>query len=376
MSTVSPTAPGRLGVAGRPAEILDYLSRLDRWLVERRAELAAIDEQIIATKRQTELTSDIALALALWQAAKTRQNLLLATWDSGRVGQQELQRLSALIWGRLDTAGADLTQLQSMSVSLPEAGQLCDALVAQLRTRLNTDPTAEQQQIRLRELSAQLERIRDQVKLEPPALAPAAKAKLAGLAARTKEIADKRTRGGDIGGLLGTVEIDAARFERDLIVGGAQRREARGLLVRAREELAGVSAREQAVRALATQVAAAVWPAPSGALPSVAGLGPVPNTRTALVGYVDGLARVQTQLAQSQAELSTALAERSAALGLLSALRAKAAALGHSADPGLTELAALIGRRLAASPVVLPVVRQLLSAYASDLDFLTATGKR
>ncbi len=371
MTTSAPAAPGQLGVAASPQDLMNYLGRLDRWLVERRAELGSLDEQIIRSGRQAELTSDMALALALWQAAKTRQNLLLSTWDSGRVGQQELERLSALIWGRLDTADAELAQLQSMAVSLPEAGRLNDALVAQLRTRLNTDPNAEQQQIRIRELRAQLERIRDQVRLEPPPLAPAANAKLAALAARTDQLADKRGRGGDIGGLLGSLEIDAARLERDLIVGASQRREARDLLVRAREQLAEVSAREQAVRKLAGQAAAAVWPTPSGALPSVSGLGPVPNTRTALVGFVDGLTRVDGQLNQAQAELSRSLAERDAAVALSGALQAKAAGLGQGAEPALAELAALIGRRLAETPVVLPVVHELLQAYTAQLDFLT-----
>jgi hypothetical protein len=373
MTTVSPAAPGQLGVAARPADLLAYLGRLDAWLGGRRAELDALDEQIVSSGRQAELTQDMALALALWQAAKTRQNLLLATWDSGRVGQQELERLSALIWGRLDTAGSEVAQLQSMSVSLPEAGRLCDALVAQLRTRLDTDPNAEQQQIRLRDLRAQLERIRDQVKLEPPALAPAAQAKLAALAARTTDLGEKRTRGGDIGGLLGTLEIDAARLERDLIVGAAQRREARDLLTRAREQLAEASAREQAVRALATQVSASVWPAPDTVLPSVAGLGPVPNTRTALVGYVDGLARVDAQLTDAHAALASALTQRDAAASLLVALQAKADGLGHAADAHLQEIAAAAASVLAGSPVVLPVVQQLLSAFSAQLDYLSGS---
>ena len=370
MSTSAPTAPGQLGVAATTQDLLAYLGRLDSWLAERRNELDSLDEQIIKAGRQGELTSDMALALALWQAARTRQNLLLSTWDSGRVGQQELERLSALIWGRLDTAGAELAQLQSMSVSLPEAGRLCDALVAQLRTRLNTDPNAEQQLIRLRDLRAQGERIRDQVKLEPPALAPAAAAKLAALAARTQELADKRGRGGDIGGLLGALEIDAARLERDLIVGAAKRREARTLLVRARDQRAEVAAREQAVRTLAAQAAAAVWPVPNATLPSVAGLGPVPNTSTALVGYVDGLSAVAGQLDKAQADLTTVLSERNAAAALLVTLQAKASSLGHGTAPGLIELSALLGRRLAESPVVLPVVHQLLEAYTAQLDYL------
>lgn len=371
MTSTSPAAPGRLGVAARPAELLDYLGRLDAWLAERRSELDALDEQIIRSGRQAELTGDLGLALALWQAAKTRQNLLLATWDSGRVAQQELERLSALIWGRLDTAGSEVAQLQSMAVSLPEAGRLCDALVAQLRTRLDTDPSAEQQQIRLRDLRAQLERIRDQVKLEPPALAPTAQAKLDALVARTQDLADKRQRGGDIGGLLGSLEIDAARLERDLIVGSAQRREARDLLTRAREELAEATAREQAVRTLAAQVAAAVWPAPAALVPSVAGLGPVPNTRAALGGYVDALTRVDTQLSEIQATFTKALADRDAAAALLSALRAKAAALGHADDPQLTALGALLEASLAGAPVVLPFTQKLLSAFSTQLDYLT-----
>ena len=371
MSASAPNAPGQLGEAGTTQQLLDYLGRLDIWLAERRSELDSLDDQIIKAGRQAELTSDMALALALWQAAKTRQGLLLSTWDSGRVGQQELERISALIWGRLDTAGAELAQLQSMAVSLPEAGRLCDALVAQLRTRLNTDPNAEQQQIRLRDLRAQVERIRDQVLLEPPALAPAAATKLASLAARTKELADKRGRGGDIGGLLGALEIDSARLERDLIVGAAKRREARGLLVRAREQLAEVIAREQAVRSLAAQAAAAVWPVPSATLPSVAGLGPVPNTSTALVGYVEGLSAVAGQLNRAQADLSAALAERDAASALSSALQVKAASLGRGSEPDLVELSGLVGRRLAESPVVLPVVHQLLQAYSAQLDYLS-----
>lgn len=375
MTSPSPAAPGALGVAARPAELIEYLGRLDAWLAGRRAELDALDEEIVRAGRQSELTGDMALALALWQAAKTRQNLLLATWDSGRVGREELERLSALIWGRLDTTASQVASLQSMAVSLPEAGRLCDALVAQLRTRLNTDPHAEQQQIRLRDLRAQLERIRDQVRLEPPALAPAATGRLEALAARTAEVAEKRGRGGDIGGLLSTLEIDAARLERDLIVGAAQRREARDLLTRAREEVAGANAREQAVRALAARVAATVWPAPAITVPAVSALGPVPNTRSALVGFVDALSRLDAQLTEAHAALSRALADRDAAASLLSALQAKAAALGHGDDPTLAAVAGLAGSGLTAQPAVLPVVQQLLNAYSAQLDHLAGIAR-
>lgn len=370
MTTVSPPAPGQLGVAARPAEMLDYLGRLDAWLAQRRQELDSLDSQIQSTGRQAELTGDVTLALALWQAVKTRQDLILRTWDSGRVGQVELERLSGLIWGRLDTGASSVDKLRSMAVSLPEAGRLCDALVAQLRTRLNTDPNAEQQLIRLRSLRAQLERIRDQIALEPPAQQPAATARLGAMSGRTDELYAKRQRGGDIGGLLGSLEIEAARYERDLIVGAAQRREARDLVTRARETSTALAAREQAVRQVAGQVAARVWPLPATGVPSLAALGPIPNTKAALQPYLARLGEFGATLEAAHRDLAAALAEVGRAEDLLDALSAKASALGSAGDATLVGIAALTRDQFAATPTVLPVVNELLAAYSARLDYL------
>lgn len=374
MTTVSPTPPGQLGVAARPSDLLDYLGKLDAWITQRRSELNSLDEQIVASHRQAELTADVSLALALWQAVKSRQDLILRTWDSGRVGHSELESLSGLIWGRLDTAGSSLERLQSMAMSLPEAGRLCDALVAQLRTRLNTDPNAEQQLLRLRDLRAQLERIRDQIALEPPSLAPAATAKLESMRARADELIAKRQRGGDIGGLLGPLEIDAARHERDLIVGAALRREGRDLVTRAREQLAGLTAREQAVRQLADQASLGVWPAPQQGVPSLSGLGPMPNTKAALTEYLARIDGYAQQLEASQRAYQSALDEVQRAKDLLSALTAKASALGQATDATLVSLAELTSQQFtAAAPVVLSVVNHLVGAYSARLDFLKTT---
>ena len=373
MTTVSPEPPGQLGVAARPADMLGYLGRLDAWLGQRRAELDSLDQEVVKSGRQAELTGDITLALALWQAVKTRQDLILRTWDSGRVGQVELERLSGLIFGRLDTAGAPVDQLRSMAVSLPEAGKLCDALVAQLRTRLNTDPNAEQQLIRLRDLRAQLERIRDQIALEPAAQQPARQATLASMVARTEDLDAKRRRGGDIGGLLGPLEIDAARYERDLIVGAAQRREARDLLTRARELITALAAREQAVVALAETAARRVWPVPARAVPKLADLGPLPNTKDALTAYVNQLNGFGQALEAAHRDFGAAIVEVERTEDLLEALAAKARGLGHEQDPTLTALAQLAQAQFDdEQPTVLPVVNQLLAAYSSRLDYLKA----
>lgn len=363
----SPPAPGALGVAASAADMLGYLGKLDAWLAERRAELDALDAQVIATNRQGELTADMSLALALWQAAKTRQNLLLATWDSGRVGHTELERLSSLIWGRLDTAGSQVLSLQSMAVSLPEAGRLCDALVAQLRTRLNTDPQATALLLRLNDLRAQAERIRDQLRLEPPALAPLGQRKLAALVERIDETVAKQTRGGDINGLLSALEVDAAKLERDLIVGATRRRQGHDLLTRVREERTEVSARQFAVRALSDQVAAAVWPVAAGPAGDVEALGPIPNTADALSDYLTRLTALDAELVAAHSRLTQCLAQRDAAGVRLQALLETAGA--HAETPDIAEVSTLIRARLAATPVVLPVVDRLIDALAADLDY-------
>lgn len=375
MSPTAPVAPGGLGVAIKANDALEYLGRLDAWLGERRAELGALDERIIATSRQAELTPDLALALALWQAAKTRQGLLLEAWDSGRVGPQELDRLNGLIWGRLDTASSQLSQLQSMAVSLPEAGRLCDALVAQLRSRLNTDPKAEQQQIRLRDLRAQFERIRDQVKLEPAALAPRPQALLEGLVARAAELGQKRERGGDIGGLLGSLEVAAAKLERDLIVGSAQRRQASDLLTRARQSLAQIRTAESLLRERAERLATQVWPTSVELPPAAATLGALPNTAAGLSGYLERLGQLEGALVRADQALDRAAAEKDSVSSLLPALQAKAASQGHAADPALRTIGSGIESLLQTAPLVLPVVQQLLAAYSAQLDYLNRSGR-
>ena len=143
-----------------------------------------------------------------------------------------------------------------------------------------------------------MERIRDQVTLEP---AGAAQQQAAGqqarLARRLKEIADKAARGGDVGGLLGPLEIDAATFERDLIVGGARRREAAALVRRAEDRRIELEAREAGLRNLAAECVRRVEPAPRYAVPDVELLGPVPESPTELETYLrrlDQVARAMT----------------------------------------------------------------------------------
>lgn len=293
---ISPQAPGGLGVQATPPQMMTYLDELGQWVQERRAELDQIDHVAQGSAHNAEVTPDIRLALSLWQSISQRHGALLATWDSGRVGPKQLEQLSQMIWGRL---GASITTTSSgdlQGMSLPEATRLSDALTQQLRTRLQVDPGGSQVQARIRDLRAQLERLRDQISLEPDQTAPAARAKLADLAARIDEAGDKASRGGDVGGLLAPLEAESATFERDLIVGGANRRSTRLTPERALEVRNQLATRAAGVRELADQVAHTVLPAPRYAVPQVDALGPVPAGGVELTNYSSKLTQVAKAL--------------------------------------------------------------------------------
>ncbi|WP_255372107.1 hypothetical protein [Cellulosimicrobium sp. CUA-896] len=152
---VAPEAPGRLGEAIPAADLMRYLGELESWLDARRTELDRLDAAAQAAAAPDAYTADLVLALSLWQAIRGRADDLRETWDSGRVDVVAREKMSVLIWGRLDSgSGAAL-------VSLVEAATLCDALVVQLRTRLSFDPHTADQVARLRGVRAELVRCED-----------------------------------------------------------------------------------------------------------------------------------------------------------------------------------------------------------------------
>ena len=282
MSPVNaPDAPGRLGEAVDPLQLRSYLIALDKWLEARRSELEALDVAVQESEHADELTRDMALSLQLWQSIQTRYRRLLQVWDRGRVSIREREQLSSLVWGRLDDDTWSGTAASGLS--LPEACRMSDALCGQLRSRLQLDPAGTQAVARLRDLRATMERLRDQVGLEPPQTIAAAQARLAQLEGRLTMINEKAGRGGDIGGLLGPLEAEAATFERDLIVGGVQRRanaQAQQQTAQradyAQRLRADLLARSQQFDELVAQVVATVSSPPKYAVPDVTALGPVP----------------------------------------------------------------------------------------------------
>lgn len=371
MTLSAPDAPGRLGEALDPAQAGRYLGELQSWVEARKAELDQIDQVVMSSKDRDQLTGDVALCMTLWKAVSDRNALLTATWDSGRVGPVERERLSSLIWGRLETAGAS----GALAVSLPEACRLCDAMVAQLRTRVSFDVNAHQYAGRMSDLKAQVARLRDQVALEPPALRAAPAAKLADLEARVQQMSQRMSQGADIGGMIGPAEIEAATFERDLIVGGVERRKARSLVEQTREQLQDLTEREEAMRKLVRRCVQTVSPAPKYAVPDVELLGPMPNTPDRIAEYRGRLEKVSRAMQVVQDAYTEALSELDAVLAQRDALAQRATALGLSEASDVSTIGALMDDVLARRPCPLPFARRLVAAYESALEW-TLTQQR
>ncbi|MHB8275961.1 MAG: hypothetical protein ACYDC9_14600 [Dermatophilaceae bacterium] len=352
-TAITPDPPGRIGTAISPEDALHYLEALGTWRDQRRAELDRLDEAALTaadgdamTGRAsvTGLTGDVMLSMALWKAVADRHDLLVATWDSGRVGPVERERLATLIWGRLDAAldpqmarRPDVPSSSgALAVSLPEAMRLSDALAASLRARLSLDPSDADVTSRVRQLRAQLERVRDLVADEPLDSRDRFSHKLVKLDERLGEIVEKAKRGADVGGLVGPLEADAARVERDLIVGSATRAAAVRDATRAQTLRTELEARGAAIRDLAARCVASVTPAPRLAVPDVVALGPVPQAPADVDAYLARLATVSRALNLAHAAYASALDERDELRGRLEAYAIKATRVaGNSSATGI-----------------------------------------
>lgn len=395
-SATAPAAPGRLGQPLVAQEALRYLKALGEWRDQRKGELDLLDQAALEAPDQAAFTGDMLLSMALWKAVADRHDLLLATWDSGRVGQTELERLSTLVWGRLDatvisrpgasTAAAPAgARAGALAVSLPEACRLSDALAASLRARLGIDPSQADIQARVRTLRASVERVRDLVDREPAQAHAAASSMLSRLDARIADVLSRVQRGADVGGLLGPLEHDAARAERDLIVGASNRRADAHDEARARALRAELEARGAALRDLAARCVAQVAPAPRLAVPDVSALGPVPTDPAAVDAYLVRLDAVGRAMTMAQDAYASALSERDELRGRLGAYAAKAASLGGSSTSSGWDLDAAsdleeLERRgvdtLDREPVDLDRARALVAAYQAYLGSAQAQAER
>lgn len=378
MSGVSaPQAPGRLGEAIDVPALRSYLIEVDKWLEARRAELEALDLAVQDSDQADDLTRDMALGLQLWQSIQTRYRRCLQVWDRGRAGVKEREQLSSLVWGRLDDDA--WSQTASSGLSLPEACRMSDALTGQLRSRLQLDPAGTEAVGRLRDLRASMERLRDQVALEPAQSAASAQARLAQLEQRLASVSEKAGRGGDVGGLLGPLEADAATFERDLIVGGVQRRANAQAQRQTAERVevaqrlrADLIARGQQLDEMVDQVTATVGNPPKYAVPDVTALGPVPvGDPAGLEAYIVRLQKVAQAMDVVARAYSDALRASQVLANELIMLRSEAERQ-QIADQNLTALLQVADDLVRTTPQPSETLSALLDTCRRYIDWLAS----
>lgn len=378
----APQPPGRLGSPVGALEAFGYLRDLGIWRDRRREELEGLDSAALASSEQDTFSRDMLVSMALWKAISDRYDLLEVTFDNGRVGPHEAERISGLIWGRLDvppgSAAGSLAPATSgaLALSLPEACRLSDALTSSLRARLALEPSGAEVGTRLKDVRATVERIRDQVGLAPAGPErEQARARLQRLDQRLTEVTDRARRGADVGGLLAPLEYDASTAERDLIVAAGLRLDAARDAAQARERRAELAARGTAIRALEDRCVQAVTPAPRLAVPDVSALGEIPDDPAGVAAYLRRLDTVSRALTAAHAAYAEALGERDELAGLAGALGAQARATGIP-TPDLDELTARLEHAFADTPTDMPRVRALVAAYQAYLQSRATPGGR
>lgn len=369
---VAPQAPGALGEDVEPQALFAYLTELGQWRDRRRAELDSLDEASLHSPERNALTSDVLLSMTLWKAVSDRHDLLVATWDSGRVLEPERRRMSTLIWGSLDT-GAQTGS--ALAVSLAEACRLSDSLAASLRGRLRLEGSEPDVDNRVRDVRATVERIRDQIALVPRAARANVQGVYDALDARATDVAERAKRGADVGGLLPALELDAATAERDLIVGAARRTEAKQDAVRAGELRDQLEARSHAITQLAARAVAEVSPAPRLGVPNPDALGDPPTDPDGVKAYQARLDQVGRALDQCQAAYAGALERRDELVGQAEAYAVRAAALAEQ-QPALADDLGELGRRSTAARAAAPVdLGRLAALVAAQQAYVAAAGQ-
>jgi hypothetical protein len=364
---VAPKAPGRLGDAPPAADLMTFLQAMDEWRSRRRAELDRLDEAAQASPESAAITPDITLSMALWQAVDQRCVELVRVWDAGRVDPIIRERMGQLIWGRLYGAGP-----AALSVSLPEACRLSDALAAQLRMRLSFDASAAEAGARVSALRASVERCRalaeHQAGQQP---------RIRALAARVDDVGATGARGGDVTGPLTLLEGDIARAERDLIVATATRRESDRAVereaarvvrdrLRAASELSVLERREQAVRTVVDRCVREVATAPRLAVPDVSALPAVPDESAgtaALDAWLAILDRVALALEVVEKAYAGPIDRRDELAGRLQGYRVMAARLGRDTDPHVQAALARADGALHNLPCDVDAAESLVTAY-------------
>ena len=359
------TVPWPEGSATQPPthnQMLKYLDDCGTWINDRREDLDRLDRKIQATTPQG--VTDIAMTLTVWQAIKDRYTDLVKVWDSGRVIEIDMKKMAVMIWANLNdmlTPGTTISSGGGLAVSLPEACRMLEALISQLSSRYELAPVPTETTSRITQLLAQVERIREQSKLDPPGIREISEAQVDDLSAGVKDLIEKVNRGGDIGGFLGPIEVRAARMERDLIVGHAERAMLAQKVALVNQRRTALIQRGQAVGEIVRKTRLTVDPAPKYAVPSVEALGEIPLTQRELEEYLKRLDQVSTAFDVVQEANQKALAAKSVLMA-----RFEKANTNRSKDSLTTSLATQIRELMGQTPTPMAIVEPLINAFEAS----------
>lgn len=328
-----PAAPGALGVAVASGELLAYLGKVTSWRDWLVATLDDLDRRAKVAVAADDLTADMTLAYALYQSITTRLDEILATWDSGRVGEPERERISQLVWGRLG-GGVDAV----VAVSFAEACTLADALVDRLRDRLDADALG------VAGVGDTAEAVRASIVRSRAIDGGRARAgELRAIEQSVQAAVSDATNGVDVRDRMSRYLREASTIERDLLLEraalGANARDLAELTAR----LAAAEQRATAARDLAVRCAEKIAHAPRLAIPAPSALGAVPSAsadwradRVAIDTYDARLDQVEAALAEVEERFGAPLERRTELRGLLDAYRAMALRRGVGEHPDVT----------------------------------------
>ncbi|MCW2527854.1 MAG: hypothetical protein JWM76_2714 [Pseudonocardiales bacterium] len=370
-----PAAPGSITSPPGARTFLLYLDSLSQWGTELRQALGSLDRRAAVSSTPDDFTADLVLALSLSESIERRTAELTTTWDSGRVGPNELAHIAQLIWSRLPDALGNPS-----AFTLSEATTLASALEARLAARLDADSIAgsgaadriaplRETLARCRILSQTLGRHGG----EPDELMAELEGALAGT-----------TGPAALGAEISRIADAAELLERDLIKETSLRSTVELTAARLTQRLTELQSLETRTRADAVLCREKIADAPNLAVPDVDALGPVPAipdgsqapgswtaVRAELDTYSARVELVARALAEASRRFTAPLTERAELRGLADAYRAKSAAAGLIEDPALDQAYQRARAVLWSAPCDLAAATPLVEAYSQAVQAAT-----
>jgi hypothetical protein len=361
-----PVPPGGLAHPPSGREVRGFLERFRAWTDELGACLDRLDADAQLATGPDTYAADISLAMSLRQSITSRHDELVAVWDSGRTGPNELARIAVLLWGRLtDPLGGP------SAFTLTEAGTLVAALTDRIAGALAADAVAGSGvAARIAPLRAALARCRSLAEV-----LGSATDRIDALAARLEmAVADQdRAR---ITAAVAELEPEVTRIERDLIKDTGLRTGTARLAASNRVHYEALRSRADALAALVQRSRSRIAGLAEVPNPSMTTLDPPaapPDTtatpdqwrarRADLEREAAALDQVDRGLAAAEAHYAEPLRVRDDLRGLLGAYATRAARSGLAEDPVVATAYRAARDVLWSAPCDLTLAARLVEEY-------------